>query len=452
VSPKDRRLLVPALEPLVDRALSRIDRGECPIRLQPVMEIRSDGVAYSSTVEVDIGLHTRRCIDDRDLRRAGDRTRMLAREAGLAWLSELVGREPENYPGSRASAAFVGIATEIVKARHAGVARQQAISSAIERFERFAATTECSWLLRVPVRGISIPDGPHQLSDKVLIRRADDDFKLKLWAAHGPGANPFSALSESDAVVIRGFDAVIEMTYAIERDGWALAPSIAEEIDRIITALRVYGARRLAIPLRWTQGPPEFESFGRGQASVLVQDRSALDRAWRRGSEISLDARRARELHRWIANFGKRAADDALMFAIQHFNLCDERTSDDDRLVDAWIALEALFSTKRERGAIAYRTALRLATLLGRTAQDRQKIRDLVGLSYGLRSEIVHGTPVDKRPRKFARAAEITSQTEDLLRETLRLWVHSGYGDSQSVISTLEAHVLKSEPLEAQGR
>jgi hypothetical protein len=447
VNPEDRQRLASALDPLVDRALARIDRGECPIRLQPFMEPRPDGVMFSSTVEVDIELHTRRCVDDDDLNRAGGATRMLAHEAGLAWFSELVGRDPQNYPGSRANAAFIGIASETVKMCHAGGARQHAIKMAIERFERFAAMTECTWILKAPVRGISILDGPHQLSDNVLIRRADDDFKLALWAAHGPGANPFSALSDSDAIVVKGFDAVIEMTYTTERDGWALSPSIAEEINRIITALRVYGARRLVVPLRWTQGPPEFGSFGRGQASVLEQDRSALDRAWRPGSELSVDAARASELLTWIANFRKRPTDDALMFAIQRFNLCDERVSDDDRLVDAWIALEALFSTKRERGAIAYRTALRLATLLGATADDRQRIRDLVGLSYGLRSEVVHGTPTHKRSSKYAPAADITSKTEDLLRETLRLWVRSVYGDPASVISMLEAHVLKSGPL-----
>jgi hypothetical protein len=453
VTADDRELLLSALDPLVDRALSRIDRGECPIRLQPFVELGPDGgVMLSSTVEIEIGLHTRRCIDVGDLKRAGEATRMLAREAGLTWFSELVGRDPENYPGSRANAAFVGIATEIVKACHAGVARQRAIASAIERFERFAAMTECTWVVRAPVRGISILDGPHLLSDKVLIRRADEDFKLALWAAHGPGANPFSALSERDATVVRDFDAVVEMTYTTPRDGWALSPSIAEEINWIVTALRVYGARRLAVPLRWTQGPPEFDSFGRGQASVLEQDRSALDRAWRLGSELSVDAARASELRGWIGNFVKRPTDDALMFATQRFNLCDERVSDDDRLVDAWIALEALFSTKRERGAITYRTALRLATLLGRTPGDRQRIRDLVGLSYGLRSEVVHGTPVHKRSGKYAPAADITSQTEDLLRETLRLWVRSGYGDSASVVSMLEGHVLKTVPLGAAPR
>lgn len=406
---------------------------------------------HSSTIEIEIDLHVRRSVNDGDLKRAAGVTRILANEAGLAWFSELVGRDPENYPGSRANAAFVGIATEIVKICHAGGGREQAISSAIERFERFAAMTECVWTLRAPVRGISIPDGPHQLSDKVLIRRADNAFKQKLWAAHGPGASPFSTLSDGDATVVRDFDAVIEVTYATKRDGWPLAPAVTEAIDWIVTALRVYGARRLAVPLRWTHGPPEFESFGRGQGSVLVQDRSALDRAWRRGSELLVDARRANELRSWIVNFGERPSDDALMFAIQRFNLCDERVSDDDRLVDAWIALEALFSTKRERGAIAYRTALRLATLLGTDGDDRKRIREFVGLSYGLRSEIVHGTPSHKRAGKYAPAADITNQTEDLLRRTLRHWVRSGYGDSASVVAMLEAHILKSGPLYSPG-
>jgi hypothetical protein len=107
-------------------------------------------------------------------------------------------------------------------------------------------------------------------------------------------------------------------------------------------------------------------------------------------------------LKEWIERLNDRPVDDPLAFAIQRFNLCDERAFDDDRLVvDSWIALESLLSKSDEGGDLSYRVALRLATLLGDSPADRQAIRGLAKRSYALRSKVVHGIPQRSGPRSF---------------------------------------------------
>jgi hypothetical protein len=452
LTPEDRERVAESLARPVDMALSRIARGECPVVLRPVMEIRSDGVAFSSVLDVDVVLHTRRGVSDLatdpvavDL--GADAMRILAREAGLAWSTELIGRSPTETFGSRASVALIGAAAQVVRACYEGATQEAAVDTAITDLERFLAMERCVWTVRAPLTGISVADGPYQLTEDTKIRAADDDFKQSLWATHGPGVGQYGALSDDDAITVRRFDSIIELSVERERDAWPVMHVLAERVNQVLTALRVYGARQLIAPLLWVQGPPAIESFGRGLGSILQQDRSALERAWRTRATASIDAATAQEMRSWIARLSARPADDALTFAVQRFNLCDGRDSDDDRLVDAWIALEALFSTRRERGATAYRTALRMALLNGTVLGERQRIRDFVQRSsYRLRNEVVHGTPIGKRSKKHEPDEEIVRRTEDLLRDTLRRWVLAGYGDPAQVISTLEDQALGGGP------
>jgi hypothetical protein len=418
------------------------------------MATRPEGTGYTSAVDIDVVLHTRRCADElledhAAVTLANEAMLALAQDAGLQWLSELVGRSPEQKISSRASVALIGTAAQVVRACHEGATREAAIGTAIANLEAFLATERCAWRLQAPLRGVSVVDGPHILAENTTIRVADDDFKQHLWATHGPGAPQLATLSADDALAVRGFDAVLELSFERDRDSWPTMPVLAEKVDRVLTAFRVFGARRLVAPLLWAQGPPMLESFGRGAGSILQQDRSALEHTWRAqaGTAVVIDGATARQMREWVEQLAARPEDDALMFAVQRFNLCDARIRDDDRLVDAWIALEALFSTHKDRGAIAYRVALRLALLCANDPRDRQEIRDFIGLSYGLRSTIVHGVPVESRAKRYESAREIVSRTEDLLRETLRRWVQAGYGSSSEIVALLEAHALRSAPL-----
>jgi len=66
--------------------------------------------------------------------------------------------------------------------------------------------------------------------------------------------------------------------------------------------------------------------------------------------------------------------------AVTRWNIAADRFTEEDELIDYWIALESLFvpDTVQE---LSYRTALRVAAFLGSNGAERKKIRNVI--DYG---------------------------------------------------------------------
>jgi hypothetical protein len=440
---KDRQVLGDCLDRIVDEALAAIGRGEHPVVFRPYLESRDNGVMHSSTLGIDTNILVRRCMNTLPITMplVASATTVLASAAGGVWADELDARTPDHYGGSRAFEALMGLAAGVLNNCVEGASRDGQVAGAIDRFERFCEMREVAWTVSVPLLGVSVTDGPHSLSDGVVIRAADEQFKQALWAAHGPGAGYGDTLAAREALTVAGIEAVLEMAISTERDGWLPYAEADKLINPVITAMRIYNARHLTSLVQWMHGPQEIEGLSKAPVSSLLGARADLRAP--PFEMLAIDTDRARDIRAWIEHYQTRAPDDALGFAIQRFNLCDERKSDDDRLVDAWIALESLLSRKSET-EVSYRVALRLATLIGGSASERKATRALAKVSYDLRSEIVHGTPPAKRKPKKP-VDEIVRETEDLVRKTLRLWVLGSYKIPEEVISQLEDRVLDVE-------
>ena len=93
------------------------------------------------------------------------------------------------------------------------------------------------------------------------------------------------------------------------------------------------------------------------------------------------------------------------------------RPSLEDRLMDAWISLEALLLGVQE-GELSFRASVRLAEFLGTSGADRQDIYDATRISYKWRSIIVHGSP-DKKFSTRNPLQETVQRTLDTLRSAL---------------------------------
>ena len=95
----------------------------------------------------------------------------------------------------------------------------------------------------------------------------------------------------------------------------------------------------------------------------------------------------------------------------------------EDRLIDAWISLEALLLGERE-GELSYRAAVRLAEFLGTSGADRKAIYDATRVSYNWRSAIVHGLSSGRLARRHPLQETVRLTTEYLrlvLLEVLEL-------------------------------
>lgn len=85
--------------------------------------------------------------------------------------------------------------------------------------------------------------------------------------------------------------------------------------------------------------------------------------------------------------------------AIRYFNFANERDSNEDKMVDYIIALEALY-LNGDHGEFTYRLAHRAASMLGSTFDKRRETFRNVRDAYDLRSQIVHGGS-DPKKRKI---------------------------------------------------
>ncbi|EJL39476.1 hypothetical protein BAG01nite_33830 [Brevibacillus agri] len=76
--------------------------------------------------------------------------------------------------------------------------------------------------------------------------------------------------------------------------------------------------------------------------------------------------------------------------AFRRYSLSLEKKSNEDQLLDLWIALESLFAPDGKKGEITYKLRVRMAYYFGESYAQRQKIAQFVKKSYNHRSEIVH--------------------------------------------------------------
>lgn len=113
------------------------------------------------------------------------------------------------------------------------------------------------------------------------------------------------------------------------------------------------------------------------------------------------------------ANLGRSAE-----VALRRFDLAYQRRHSEDRLIDYWVALEALISEGQQE--LTYKMAMRIAHFLGKSANDRVALYEGLKKAYGVRSAVVHG----RGSKRQIEEAEVVSGTA--LRDCLRRMVLEG--------------------------
>jgi len=105
----------------------------------------------------------------------------------------------------------------------------------------------------------------------------------------------------------------------------------------------------------------------------------------------------------------------ALSLSLRRLNDSYHRARSADRLIDYWIALEALFLGVRE-SELKFRASLLAARYIGVDQEDRLRLSSELRESYDYRSSVVHGAklPSDDKVR------QVTERTGDQLRGVLR--------------------------------
>jgi hypothetical protein len=189
-------------------------------------------------------------------------------------------------------------------------------------------------------------------------------------------------------------------------------PGEAEKrFDRVITAFRLIkpGAVRVSVV---------FACQTESRALVGVHVPPVLHVFGKPYSFAGEDAHKLRDVVRQLC---APKLNDRQRIALRRFEMAYEREAAEDRLIDCWVALEALFSPS-DRGELRHRIALRAAYFIASSPEERERTYTALRDCYDTRSDIIHGS----KPRQDVRAA--AAAVEDYLRGALRKIVSNPAG------------------------
>jgi hypothetical protein len=267
-----------------------------------------------------------------------------------------------------------------------------------------------------PLYGLSSDETSFSLTDDISFVRLDDDARQALLARSvpiGAGSRPLFGFSD-----ITAWEYQVEAACRWKPDEAGLSPINSERIDDAVAVLRLTTTGSVKTGIRWVRGARPSGRFAGPQSGLGSMMGPPDPLGWAASPVMHLSAEdisRAREI---FPRYEATKSDRQFAFVLRRFQTAYERRTDEDRLIDYWIGLEALFSAEPGiQGELTYRLSLRLARYLREALEGRRDIRKRARDSYRLRSRIVHGDP---SPPDLG---DTTRETEQLLREALVRWI-----------------------------
>lgn len=238
-----------------------------------------------------------------------------------------------------------------------------------------------------------------------------------LWRAAGWGSTATQPLQFNDLVEV-AHAIMVEVTGA-RLGGWNWAAA-QDKVERARLALLICGAKTARVDLSWLQVDRNFASYltRLGAGSGLVRQASASRLV--PGSELT-DEQTARlpEVYAHLANLPQSGS---LQLALRRLSLSSERQSLEDRLIDTWIAFEALFAQDATT-ELRFRASLRIARYVGRDTEARRELFRGLRQSYDWRSHLVHGGAPQQAKQKLGTLEEAVTVSEQALRTALQQWL-----------------------------
>lgn len=132
-----------------------------------------------------------------------------------------------------------------------------------------------------------------------------------------------------------------------------------------------------------------------------------------RGKILEIDRSEETRFVEFWKRYTSVSHKSSIGLALNRWGLATDRFEVGDKLIDYWIALEALFNPDL-KSELRFTAALRIAAYIGTTADERKSIFKDMKQSYDYRSNIVHGSAVTKE--KISKAI---AETRSYLRRTL---------------------------------
>ena len=268
---------------------------------------------------------------------------------------------------------------------------------AYDPLEAFLRAETLTWLLVAPLSGAAGTDFNFNFREDLRLRLLTPAEIDSLWQS-----GEFGGIIDRNLVMRLKF--CLEYRATIPKHSQPDQRAAREAINDVVTSLRLVGADRVAAPHLLTRTVER--TFGLGFGGTMT---SSHERAPLGNSEIDADVcAQARSVAGRLTAARK---SPTISLALRRFDFASQRLRVEDRLIDAWIALEALF-LPGERDELRYRVSLRMAYFLSADPVERRTMFQQVRRSYDARSAIVHG-------HEPAGLNETATHTVEVLRQAL---------------------------------
>ncbi len=262
----------------------------------------------------------------------------------------------------------------------------------------------------VPILFLKFADDTITIDENTAIERMSDAFQLARapLKAYGPGVHEAVMGAATHALVLRNWPVRNGNTWEFLQRLTEVSVYPLDDIDnffaavRIVTGFETGYAQLLVNPKGWAAhykaDLPPIEGTSRRAYPNRFENFY-----WLRKEVPEINKAGAQEIGRVFLKL-LQIKGNSVQIAARRLNLCYLREHEEDYILDATIALEALFSDD-ERTEMTHKLALRVAALA--TISDvfrrppKQVFREVKQI-YGYRSAVVHGS------KKTDRARDIT--------------------------------------------
>lgn len=265
----------------------------------------------------------------------------------------------------------------------------------------------------VVVGGIAPSEAVH-LSDDVVVRAMTDDEvagALRLSAVPVmPVLGPIAFVSDRSCIAIRQeLRRVVGDAEGDMSEVTSLFANRDAQVEASLASLRLLGFSRVREYSRITTDGRGGSQFGVRGSGVSFGPSDPIDPS----SEA-----RARTVFAAVAD--DLANRPQMAIAIRRYSGSHDPRHDEDRLLDLWIAIEALFSPS-DATEVTYRVALSVANSVEIKGLSRRALFEWMKRAYGLRSDLVHGRApmLRKMTRLHGGKTETVSKAADDLAEVV---------------------------------
>lgn len=209
-----------------------------------------------------------------------------------------------------------------------------------------------------------------------MVLRRTSRSEIERWL----NGNPFADGISLDWDLAHELTSTLETTYQQPLHASSLTKQFANSAQTMLTLIRLLTGQGISAAF-----------IDERSRSMLTTFRTSYRFDVRVPSELTVfTTQMARDLAVLWADLEASVNRHRLDVALRRWDQAATRIRAEDKIIDFWIGLESLF-TPDSNGELRFRSALRIATLLGTNQDDRVRIYEEILKSYVVRSRIVHG-------------------------------------------------------------